>query len=239
MSMKTCIRSEKLSELANSVQESGGLSDLVVESGESRVLSSKSNQLKKFYKELKTSSVDEIKDIIGLPDFSTAGTGASGLVRAKVEDKSDQTQSLQVAKNLSITEMQGIAKALPISIQAKQIRQLPAKLIASNKLTDPDIGEEEHLENLSLARTAAHAYIYGDAQAVASWKPLIESYLELRAPFILVPVFQNITVYTGGTLTVAHDTLALYANKIRLYGTGKINCQGPKTIHCSSFEGFL
>lgn len=224
---------------AAKLEESGDLADLVVGEGESRTLSSKSDQMRSFYQEFKLQTAAEVKDLLGVPEGSSA--------RAGVFSAADVMQIAELQRKTSKSKNQLTSKAIlernvanrSVAAFSKRAGLLPSKVIAVNRLIGDDIDDEEKIENRALARAATEAYVYGDSAEVAAWKPLIEAYIHYRGPIVVVPVFKNITVSNNATLNIASDTLAVYANRIRLYGNGKINCNGPKTFHCSSFEGFL
>ncbi len=216
---------------AAKLEESGDLPDLVVSEGESRVLSSKSDQMRSFYQEFKLKTAAEVKDLLGVPEGSSA--------RAGVFSAADVMKIAELPKKTSKAVLERSVVGRSNAAFSKRAGLLPTKVIAVNRLIGDEIDEEEKLENRALARVATEAYVYGDSAEVAAWQPLIEAYIEYRGPIVIVPIFGNITVSNNATLSIASDTLAVYANRIKLYGTGKINCDGPKTFHCSSFEGFL
>jgi hypothetical protein len=103
-------------------------------------------------------------------------------------------------------------------------------------LTDETSSEEEKIEARRYAREAAKQYIYGNAD-VSTHKALIEAYLTLRGVIVYVPVFKNIIVNNGATLNIAANTFLVSAYSICLYGSGKIECDGPTTFDCSIFKG--
>lgn len=115
-------------------------------------------------------------------------------------------------------------------------RQLQTRVAA---LPSDDLGLEESADEARLMRAAAHRFIFRDSRALAHWRPAVEAWILRKTPRLFVPFYRNITVNNGGTLSVAASTLAVYANKIRLFGTGQIVCQGPTTFDCTSFEGDL
>ena len=240
MTIEACNRSKLISDVATKMEESGDLSDLIICEGESRILSQKSAQMQPFYQEFKPQIAAEVKELIGLPESLSTRTGAFSAA--------DIMQAEMVQKKISKSKKQLPNKAIlgrpianrSIATFSKRATALPSKLIAVNRLIGDDVDEEEKRENLALARAATEAYIYGDTAEVAAWQPLIEAYLTIRGSISIgIPVFRNITVHNNATLNIASDTLAIYANRIKLYGNGKIDCQGPKTFHCTSFEGFL
>jgi hypothetical protein len=92
---------------------------------------------------------------------------------------------------------------------------------------------------LRFAHEAAAAYIMSGQRLGGASATLLDKYLLRLDPRILVAFLGDITVNSGATLTVAKNTHGVYANRIRMYGTGKIVCDGPKTFRCTSMEGKL
>lgn len=90
-----------------------------------------------------------------------------------------------------------------------------------------------------LAYAAAEAYVQGaSVDALAPWRPLIERWLEVSKALINMLRLADIDVADGATLTLSASTHALYANRIRLHGSGRIVCKGNVTIRASSVEGY-
>jgi hypothetical protein len=199
------------------------LRDFVVQEGETRVLSYKIDELKSYYQALQPKSVTEVKDILGIPDNFGQ--------RSQTEQQAQQ----KIKGTSTVIE---VAQKAPILTRVN-IGKLRARVISKQILSSPDVNEDERSELMSMTRMAAEAYIYGDSSQVSQWELTINEYLRLKGAIIYVPMFNNIIVHNKGTLNIASDTHALYANKIKLFGTGKIKCGGPTTFDCTSFEGFL
>lgn len=68
---------------------------------------------------------------------------------------------------------------------------------------------------------------------------LLDRYITAINPRILLAVMGDVVVNNGATLNISKNTHALYANRIKLYGSGRIVCDGPKTFRCISFQGKL
>lgn len=84
---------------------------------------------------------------------------------------------------------------------------------------------------------AAREYVYGEYRNVKSWAPMINEYLGRLRAEIHIARLRNITINDGGVLTVSKDTHSLYANSIKIYGSGTIVAKGHLTIDCLTLEG--
>lgn len=103
------------------------------------------------------------------------------------------------------------------------------------KSEDPAVAQDA----VGLTRLAAREYVLGNNAAVSHWRGVLDEYVSIHKVKINVAYLQDITVHNKGTLGVAVNTHAVYANRVRLYGTGKIVCGGPVTFNAKSFEGKL
>lgn len=196
--------------------------DLTLNKDETATLSYKSKEFKKFYREIKPKSADDVKDLLGVPEF----VGKFSISEKKAGKKVDE-------KDLKGTVR--LRAPMPAGVD---IAKLSSKLLSPKQLSS-HVGEEETEEMMSMAHMAMQAYVYGDWTKVMHWKPALDEYLRLRDAVIVIPVLNNIIVNDGATLHIAPDTHAVYANKIQMYGSGRIVCDGPTTFDCDSFEGEL
>jgi hypothetical protein len=92
---------------------------------------------------------------------------------------------------------------------------------------------------LSAARSGLQQYILGDSRKVVISKKVLNKYLEITKAKINILWIKDIIVHNNATLNINNGLTSVLANKIRLFGTGKIVCNGPKTFKCTSFEGKL
>ena len=202
---------QKLAAFAQVTADADKLQNLVVEEGETVVLSYSSNKFKGIYQKIKPESLEHIKELIGVPK------------------RFQKTES-------SIRQMFSTCSPESSSVFKKSSLNISARMISPSVLTDENSSEEEKIEARRFAREAAKQYIYGNTD-VDTHKALIEAYLTLRGVFIYVPVFNNIVVNNGATLNIAANTFLVRANNICLYGSGKIVCDGPTTFDCAIFKG--
>lgn len=202
---------QKLAAFAKVTADADKLQDLVVEEGETVVLSHSSNKFKSIYQKIKPESIDHIKELIGVP------------------------KRFQKTKS-SIRQTFSTCSPESSSVFKKSSLNISARMISPSVLTDDKSSEEEKIEARRFAREAAKQYIYGSTD-VDTHKALIEAYLTLRGVFVYVPIFNNITVYNGATLNIAANTFLVRANNICLYGSGKIVCNGPTTFESNTFKG--
>lgn len=84
---------------------------------------------------------------------------------------------------------------------------------------------------------AAMEYVHGEYRNVESWGPMINEYLGRFRAELHIARLRNITINDGGVLTVSRDTHSLYANSIKIYGSGTIVAKGHLTIDCLTLEG--
>lgn len=201
---RTPVRSALLQGVHKEISKTGQREDLVVDENETRVLSSASRWCRSYYVEIQPKDIDEIKEILGVPN------------------------SIALPALSRTTAV--------VSADSKRIR---ARTMSPKALSDGKLPDSERTNNLMMARTATREYIYGNSQEVFHWKATIDEYLKAKSPRLFVPFFNDIVVHNGGTLQVLTNTHAVYARKIQLYGSGKIECEGPTTFDCDSFEGSL
>lgn len=88
-------------------------------------------------------------------------------------------------------------------------------------------------------RTVAKEYVYGDSAMYAAWRGEINNLLKVSEAFIYAVFYRDIIIHNGATLNIANNTTLLTANRVKMYGTGKIVSQGPLTLRCYSLEGNL
>jgi len=203
---------QKLVSFAKVTAKSDKLQDLIVEEGETVVLSYSSKKFNRFYQKIKPDSVDHLKELIGVP------------------------KQFQKAKS-SIRQAFSTCSPESSSVFKKSSLNLSARMIPQSVLTDANSSEEEKIEARRFAREATKQYIYGNSDDMAHQKALIETYLKLREVTLYVPIFNNITVHNGATLNIAANTFLVRANNICLYGSGKIVCNGPTTFESDTFKG--
>lgn len=232
MKLEIAARKKMLSEITASQDIQESAEDLEVQADETIVISSR-NATRRHYRQIRPKSVAELKAIIGVPD----GVGVAGADNG--DAPADARETVVTAKDYAAkSALHVFDKAARPARLARPLAS--ARLIATNRLVaGVHVPEDERLENMQIAHDAMRAYVYGKSGFSSAHLPLIEKYLQLRDPIVFVPFFRDVTVFNGGTLSIAANTLALFANKIRLYGSGRIVCTGPKTLHCTSFEGYL
>lgn len=90
---------------------------------------------------------------------------------------------------------------------------------------------------LGVAHRAVAGYVMGGQLTPGVSVEMMDRFIQIVKPNIFLALFGDIIVQDTATLTVAKSTHALYANRIRMYGSGQIICDGPKTIRCNSLQG--
>ncbi len=109
-------------------------------------------------------------------------------------------------------------------------------LASPDDLTSTDTAVSRRAKEIAIQ--AASQYVTGaNPGALAQWKPLIDRYLEIGKAAINYALLGDIEIANGGTLLVSANTRALYANNIKIHGTGRIVCQGNITINCTTLQG--
>jgi hypothetical protein len=213
-------RSSKLAELAQRIGREKRLPDLNVEEGETRILTHESVSMRPLYTAVEVESAADLKELIGIPDLAAPSTPTIGL--ATIE-----RSSLERLRRTGALSPEDLPELQPTTL---------ARTINPQVLHADRDGPERD-EALSVAHAAAEAFIFGNSRAVRLHEGLIDTYLKVRGATIFVPIFNDITVADKATLTVSSNTFAVFANRIRLFGTGRIVCNGPTTFDCLSFQG--
>jgi len=139
-----------------------------------------------------------------------------------------------------VRKLIGPSQAVDASGKPTQACCMPAQQIAS--LPDPDALASEDPQvrfNARLqAAAAARAYVQApDAQNVKYLEPLLDRYIQITRPILWGFLFADIDIYSGATLTLGPTAHLLFANNIRMHGTGRIVCKGPTTMRATSISG--
>lgn len=114
--------------------------------------------------------------------------------------------------------------------------ELQARLIPPEDLEAED--SRARREARDLAYIAGREYARSPSnEHVAHWKPVLDRYLLLAGARIYVVRVGDIEVQDGGMLRIAAATSAVFANKIRIHGRGKIVCEASTTLKALSLEG--
>lgn len=207
---------QKTVSFSKATADDNKLQDLIVEEGETIVLSYSSNRFKSFYQKIKPESIDHLKELIGVP-------------KQFQETKSSIRQTFSTRRPGSS------------SVFKKSSLNLSARVFHPSVLTDDNSSEEEKIEAKMFARQAIEQYLFEYEyaySALEAHRAIMEAYLNYSDATLVVPIFDDITVHNGATFIVANDTPLVSANNICLYGTGKIECDGPTTLHChGTFKG--
>lgn len=132
-----------------------------------------------------------------------------------------------------------IAEKTPIRCCDPRLSSASARLVSSAVFNEAEVSPEIRAEAMGFARLATEEYLYGNRAAVQIHKDLLSAYLDTRAAIIFAAVFGDITVQNGAVLKIASNTLVLRANRIRMFGSGAISCDGPTTFDCHSLQGGL
>jgi len=115
--------------------------------------------------------------------------------------------------------------------------------LAARVVTPDEVVSEDPIARASaraLVVRAARAYVRSaDPTRVAQWVPAIDRYLEVYkvAPQLTLVLLNDIEVANGATLTLSPKVHAVYANAVRIHGTGTIRCLGSVTFKINSLEG--
>lgn len=187
------------------------LTDLVIERDETRTLTFESREFNAVFQPFQPKSVDDLKDILGVPDEIAAKSPA-------IRRFAPQAGAMK-------------RRTLGANLQAR--------VISPDVLDDKKASAAVRTHAFITAKQAAAQYIYGDSSRIMHLRPLINRFLELKEAMIFIPIFKNITIYNGGTLMVAPSAHVVWANNIKMYGSGRIDSQGPLTIRSATLQGNL
>ena len=105
------------------------------------------------------------------------------------------------------------------------------------ELLTRNVEDPERAAAVQVVRALISDYLYSNIPVPSTASELVATYLNQRAPLVFAAVLGNISVANGATLQISSGTLAVYANKLRLYGSGKIQCDGPTTFDVKSVRG--
>lgn len=159
--------------------------------------------------------------------------GNSVTLSTKIEQFKPHYKTLYPKSIDEVKEAIGVPKDVPFSRPLCCDSPLKTTIPSADELAAP----ERALDANKMVRLAAREYVKGDYKNVEQWAGIVNPWLVKAAAEIHLATFQNIVVENGGVLHVSKDTHALYANSIKLYGTGRIEAEGDLTIDCVSFEG--
>lgn len=193
-------RSKILENVAEKKRRQGELKDLNIPKGQTIKISYDSADFKSHYHLFKPESVDEIKEIIGIPP---------GIILDDSKSKKEDS------------------------------KKFFSRTFAPGSFKDKNVSNEQKIEIKQLTRMTTKKYIFGEIKELGYWKYIINEYLEDRVPLLFVAYFDDITIQDGGILDINAQTFTVYADKIKMYGSGKIRCDGSTTIDCISMEGNL
>jgi hypothetical protein len=98
-------------------------------------------------------------------------------------------------------------------------------------LSDADLNalDDESINNI---RIAARAYVRGNSQLVASYRPLVERVVGQ----VTIPIWAilNVTVASGSVLEFGPGVNVLVAHKVTIESGGRIRSRGHLTVNCTS-----
>jgi hypothetical protein len=87
-------------------------------------------------------------------------------------------------------------------------------------------------------RDALQLIVQGQDSAVLRlYESVTDRFLEKTRAVISIARLRDIEVRNRGVLVFAPNIHAVSARDIRLYGSGRLDCKGPKTIRARSMEG--
>ncbi len=109
-------------------------------------------------------------------------------------------------------------------------------LASPDDLTSADIAISRRAKEVAIQ--AASQYVTGtNPGALTQWKPLIDRYLAIGKVAIIYVLLGDIEIANSGTLIVSASTRALFANNIKIHGSGRMVCHGDITINCTTLQG--
>ncbi|MEM8963157.1 MAG: hypothetical protein AAGD38_16855 [Acidobacteriota bacterium] len=206
---------EKLIERAK--EQGREVGNLEVPEGKTIELSPESDFARKYLVELKPENIDEVVEWIGVKD-------------ELLEDRPDisfnrvpDRQLIDVSRLRSLHHESRLTSLSPTANMVRVDDLISSNVVVRQRAT-------------GLVRAAMRQYVFGRSNRVAFFRSAINRYIQLSNLRLVVPIFNDVTVSNGGRLQLSPSTYAFYARDIRVHGTGRIDCNGPKTIHCRSFD---
>jgi len=138
-----------------------------------------------------------------------------------------------------VRDILGLSDAAAQAVSTKMNCQCscsPPSLYTPEDLTSRDNSIRRAAKEVAVK--AAYQYVTGaNPDALAQWKPLIDKYINLGKIVINYVALQDIEIAQGATLVISASTNALYANNIKIHGTGRMVCQGNLSIKCVTLQG--
>lgn len=231
-------RSARLSEISRVRSAENRVYSLSVFEGETCVLSPSSSKMREHFERIDLSSVDELKELIGVPRtlrMEPRSPALDRLRRPTARPARVSVEPLRLAAGRVVFD-----QVEPID-EARENRLRVVERMFSRTIDpsvfDKDDDDPERMAAVQIARATISDYIYSNAAITSQARELVTQYLGRRTPQVLVAVFADIQVANGATLQVSAGTLAVHANRVRLYGTGQIVCDGPTTFDVKNVRG--
>jgi hypothetical protein len=133
----------------------------------------------------------------------------------------------------------GLSEASAKALSAQKCcgaQSMPAGLASPDDLSSSDEAISRRAKEIAVQ--AAYQYVASANPAgLAQWKPLVNRYLEIGRVPILYCLFRDVDIADRGTLIVPGNLRALYANNIRIHGSGRLVCEGNISINCATLQG--
>ena len=116
------------------------------------------------------------------------------------------------------------------------IPELSSVLLTKEELDSED--KEVRFRARNLAYIASREYVRStNPESFAHWESVLDHFIDISKTAFNILTVKDITVQNRGTLIIGRDIYGVTAKTIRLYGSGKIVCNGPTTLRAESFEG--
>jgi hypothetical protein len=133
----------------------------------------------------------------------------------------------------------GLSEASTKALSAQKCcgaQSIPAGLALPDDLSSSETATSRRAKELAVQ--AAYQYVTSsNPAALAQWKPLVNRYLEVGMVPNIYCLFRDIDIADHGTLIVPASLRALYANNIRIHGSGRLVCEGNISINCVTLQG--
>jgi hypothetical protein len=139
-----------------------------------------------------------------------------------------------------VRSLLGFTESASQAVQASGCQKYcnPPALYSPDSLTSGDPAIRRRSKETAVA--AAYRYVMGvDVGSLAQWKPLLDRYIEIGKVVINIILLQDIEISNGATLVISASTNALYANNIKIHGSGRMWCQGNISIRCTTLQGVI
>ena len=231
-------RSARLADISRKRTEESKVYSLSVFEGETRVLSPASAKMLEHFEAIEISSIDDLKELVGVPStlrMEPRSPAMDFVRRPMARDPRVSVEPLRLeAGRFVVDRVETLDEAR--ESRTRMIESMLSRTIDTS-VFDKEDDDPERLAAVQIARATISDHLYANTAIASPSRELVSAYLSRRGPTAFVAVLADIEVADGATLQVSAGTLAVHANRVRLYGSGQIACDGPTTFDVKNVRG--